>query len=338
MGSPTDADAAPREAAPREAAPREAAPREAAPREVVVRRLGSGKYSDVFLARCGQRRVAFKISYYRDSTLQAVRRRALRGDTHGALAAKKADAVAVSWEFSKFTQRLLDAVSPHFVVVFSSEDVDGLARRLRGLLRARLAALTAAQSLHTNVCFMEKFDSSLTAYLRAGTTDAVACGVVFQVVYTLAALQRLLPGFRHNDLSTNNVLVRAVPPWTGAYAINRRTYFVTVPVFVALADYDFLHVPGHATLSNERILGGRYPDMSAAPNPSYDVHLFLASVERCLRGQHVPRTHEFLRSLGLHASDRIHTVVPKLFPGVLVMHPYFDSLLKPRRATAAFAA
>lgn len=311
---------------------------EAAP-EVVITHLGSGKYSDVFSVRCGQRRVAMKISYYRDSTLQRVRRRALRGDLAGALAAKRADAVSVSWEFSKLTHSLLDSVSPHFVVVFTSEDVDGLAHRLRSLLRERLAALTSSQAKHTNVCFMERFDSSLTAYLRSGTAmaDATLCGVIFQVVYTLAALQKHLPGFRHNDLSTNNVLVRAVPAWTGAYTVNRQTYFVTVPVFVALADYDFVHVPATPRLTNERILGGRYPEMSSEPNPSYDVHLFLASVARCIKGQHAPRTHDFLASLGLHASDRLRAPVPKLFPRVLLLHSYFDALKKPRRAAAAFA-
>lgn len=278
-----------------------------------------------------------KISYYRDSTLRACAQKMLESDYRGALAAKRRDAVSVSHTFSQFTRRLLDVVSPHFVVVFSSEDCDGLAQRLKALLGARLATLTTAQATHTNVSFMERFDANLTAYLsKAHLSEATVCGAVFQVLYTLAALQKRLPGFRHNDLSTNNVLVRSVPAWHGAYSIGGKEFHTHMPVFLALSDYDFAHVPGHPTLSNERILGGKYPEMSAMPNPSYDAHLFLASVARCLArsGSAVPQARAFLASLGLQPADRLRKTLQHLVPATLVRHPYFLQLRRaPEPAT-----
>ena len=311
---------------------------------VLVRHLGSGKYSDVFSVRRGSRRLAMKISYYRDGTLSDVARRAMRGDLDGAAMARQRDAVCVASAFSRFTASISRTVSPHFVAVHVSRDCDGLAERLRPVLAARLRTLTEAQRRHNNVSFMDRFDANVTRYLLQGQiSDDVLCGVIFHIMYTLAALQKLLPGFRHNDLSTNNVLLRySPPPRPAVYQFESMQFATALPVFVALSDYDFTHVPGHPTLSNERILGGKYPHMTAGYNPAYDSHLFLKSVHRCLakrRGEHhrVPRTCRFLASLGLHAAaDRLDAPVARLVPSTLLRHPYFDSLRCARPAVAAY--
>jgi hypothetical protein len=306
---------------------------------LLIRHLGSGKYSDVFSVRAGSRRLAMKISYYRDGTLSDVARRALRGDLDGATAARQRDAVCVASAFARFTAGISRTVSPHFVAVHVSRDCDGLAERLRPLLAGRLRTLTEAQRRHNNVSFMERFDANVTRYLlRGDLSDGVLCGLIFQIVYTLAALQKLLPGFRHNDLSTNNVLLRYVPQQTVVYQFETSQFAVSLPILVALSDYDFTHVPGHRALSNERILGGKYPHMSAADNPSYDTHLFLKSVHRCLarRGdRHAPRTRAFLASLALRDQDRLAEPMPRLAPAALLRHAYFDTLRRPPRSHSA---
>ena len=312
--------------------------------EMSVRHIGSGKYGDVFSVRdaASGHSVAMKISYYRDCTLAGVARCARRGDISGALRAKKMDAVSVSSQFARLTAaRLLHTVSPHFVVMYEDMDCDRLAERLRHLLATRLSTLTPAQRRHTNVCFMERFDGSLTDWLlrTPHLGDAAMRGVTFQVLYTLAALQRALPGVRHNDLSTNNVLVRHVPQGVDAlYTCAGRRFRVSrVPVLVAMTDYDFVHVPGHAALSNERITGGKYPRMSASANPSYDAHLFLSSLRRCLRRRGVhgaPQAEQFLNSLQLSSEDRLVTPLPHCTPAILLRHAYF----RPLRAAAAVAA
>lgn len=307
-----------------------------------VRHLGSGRYGDVFSVRHDACCAAMKISYYRDATLRAVAQCVRRGDLRGALAAKTRDAVSVSANFAKFTSRLLSRISPHFVVFYADFDCDGLAEKLRRLVEGRLATLTPAQRRHTNVCFMERCDAAFTHFLtqHPGVTEAAVRHTVFQVLYTLACLQSLLPGFRHNDLSTNNVLVRYVPGGvTATYVIGGLAYRVSgVPVLVALADYDFVHVPNHASLTNERITGGLYPTMTGAPHPGYDAHFFLSSVARCLRrrAQPFPAFFGFAAAV-LTAPDRLAAPHDCCTPRRLLHHAYFRPLVAPA-ASAATAA
>ena len=304
-------------------------------RGVDLKHLGSGKYSDVFRVHMRRKptRLVMKVSYYRDATLCDVVKKLKAGDFDGALKSKRRDAIQVSHAFSRATAKLLDSVSPHFVVVYCQKDCMDFAPKLGPLLKQRLSQLTAFQRKFNNVCFMELFRSNLTTYLVTKKyTEATMKGIVFQVVYTLAALQRAFPGFRHNDLSTNNVLVRtlAKPPAL-AYVFDDSTYYVSVPVFVALSDYDFVHVPNHPDLSNERVLGGRYR-VDGRPNDSYDTHFFLKSVLKCIqrRTAEFPETVRFLYRARLKTEDRQNsTVMARLRPETLLKDPYFDSLKKP---------
>lgn len=302
----------------------------------VITHVGSGKYSDVFRVRSPRRRgsVMMKVSYYRDSTLCDFLKRFQRGDLAGAARAKNQDSIMVSSAFARLTARLLDSVSPHFVVVYCDADCKNFAPRLDALLRERLRSLSPMQKRFNNLCFMEPFDSNLTKYLLRGRyAEAQLRAMVFQVLYTLAALQRLLPGFRHNDLSTNNVLVKrlgaaglsasyTLPGGRGTFVVRR------VPVLVALSDYDFLHVPNTRALSNERVTGGKYR-VNGARNASYDTHFFLKSVGKCL-AKRSPRafgaTRAFLRSLPLRAEDRQDTEIPGLDPLTVLGHAYFSPL------------
>ena len=322
-------------------------------RGVGLTHLGSGKYSDVFRVHARKpTRLVMKVSYYRDATLCDVVKKLKAGDANGALESKRRDAIQVSHAFSRVTSALLDSVSPHFVVVYCQKDCMDFAPKLGPLLKQRLTQLTAFQRKFNNVCFMELFRTNLTAYLVTKKyTETTLKGIVFQVVYTLAALQRALPGFRHNDLSTNNILVRtlakppalaytvttnsppsgALPPTAPPGVESSTTYYVSVPVFVALSDYDFVHVPKHPELSNERVLGGRYR-VDGRPNDSYDTHFFLKSVLKCIqrRTAEFPETVRFLYRARLKTEDRQNsTVMARLRPETLLKDPYFDSLKMP---------
>jgi hypothetical protein len=320
------------------------------PVDLVVRKLGSGKYSDVFaveIQHATRGKVAMKVMFYRDSTLCRAARAALQGDVQAAVRIKRHDAVSVSREFSRLSQDWLHAVSPHFVIVYVCEDVDGVADRFGHVLGHRLKTLTPLQRKHTNVSFMEMFDANMTTALARGlASEAAVRQLLFQVLYTLAALQRILPGFRHNDLSTNNVLVRHTRPWTARYSY-RGTVFVLagVPMFAAMADYDFIHVPGHSLLCNERITGGRYPGIGPSVNPSYDAHVFLKSVSRAIAPSagRYPHLERFLKSLELMpvARPTDDDVMPRLVPATLLAHTYFEGLRErhasPQAAEAFFS-
>ena len=311
----------------------------------VIRHLGSGKYSDVFKVRpaAGRGRgVVMKVSYYRDDTLCNFIKRAKAGDIRGALRAKKLDSIQVSNNFARVTAGLLDSVSPHFVVVYCDRDCKSFAPRLRALLPERLKTLTPFQKRYNNVCFMEVFDTDLTKYLQFQKYDENTLRtIVFQVVYTLAALQKRFPGFRHNDLSTNNVLLkklRAAPVLS--YSFGGNTFYTAAPVLAALSDYDFTHVPNHPELSNERVMFGKYR-VDGRPNDSYDTHFFLKSVMKCIqrRTKEFPATWAFLNRLRMRQEDRQNnTVFARLRPAALLRDAYFAPLKAPRAGAAVSAS
>lgn len=311
----------------------------------VLTPLGSGKYSDVFkFQRGADRPLVMKISYYRDDTLCAFLQRLKKGDVKGALAAKRKDAIQVSSAFSRIAKRLMQGVSPHFVLVYCDQDCKAFAPRLGPLLRERLKALSPVQQKYNNVCFMEMFDDNMTRFLNEKRYDETALrAMVFQVLYTLAALQKVFPGFRHNDLSTNNVLVKKLSrPTLVSYTFGGKTYYVNVAEFAALSDYDFTHVPKHPYLSNERVLSGKYK-VDGRRNDSYDAHFFLKSVLKCIqrRADEFPRTVDFLKRLRMRQEDRQNaTVMRRLAPAALLGDPYFEPLARrpAGRPAAAYKA
>lgn len=301
--------------------------------------VGSGKYSDCFRVTAGNKSVIMKLSYYRDATIDAIANRLRRNDIPGARAARALDSIKVSSEFGKLTNQLVKSgVSPHFVFVYYDTDCTDLAARLKSLLADRLKTATPAQMRWNNVAFMEPFSTNMTKWLRGfkSVNNESIRGTVFQVLYTLAALQKNFPGFRHNDLSTNNVLVKKLRRgMTGTYATPHGTYAIKgLPVFAALSDYDFTHVPTVPSLHNERVMGGRYR-VSARENNSYDTHFFLKSVGKCTRNAPF---HAFLKTLPLHKEDRTEGIhIPALDPANLLRHPYFAPLLEsPYSGTAGY--
>lgn len=307
----------------------------ATPATAHLQHVGSGKYSDVFKVRTTRASppVMMKLSYYRDDTVCKVIERVEKGDVRGAMRFKRRDAIQVGAAFSRFAAGLLGGVSPHFVVVFCNRDCPGFARKLQPLLTGRYHDLSPHQRRFNNVCFMEAFHTNLTKWLVTATYDeAVLRGIVFQVLYTLAAVQKRLPGFRHNDLSTNNVLVKRLraPPLLAYVAGGGKTWYVRVPVLVALSDYDFTNVPGHPTLTNERVYSGKYR-VDGRRNDSYDAHFFLKSVLKCIlrRTADFPDTMAFLHRLKLKQEDRQNAAfMARLVPSTLLADAYFAPLTK----------
>ena len=296
--------------------------------------IGSGRYSDVFKVSSGRKSVIMKLSYYRDNTLCDFVSKLRNGDSEGARKAKNKDSIMVSAAFANATNALIiKKASPHFVFVYCHADCRNMAPRLQSLLKDRIKTSTKIQLKYNNACFMEQYTSDMTKWLRGHSTtvtdDTVRAGL-FGVLYTLAVLQKAYPGFRHNDLSTNNVLVKRLrKPAKIGYVFNGVRYFASTPVFVAISDYDFTHVPNHPTLQNERVAGGKYR-VTETPNKTYDTHFFLKSVLKSLTAKKsniLPATRAFLKSLPLQTEDRLDTrEIPGLEPEVLLANPYFTKL------------
>ena len=309
---------------------------------MIVRELGRGKYSDCFKvteagaeAGAGARAVAVKVSYYDGTTLAAFARHARHGDLGAATSALDRDSISVAMAMAQVAGEMKRrGVSPHVVRVYCGADADRLSSRMGPLLSARLPRLGPEQARRCHVCVMELFGCTMTAVASDGrvANDDMVRDLIFQVVYTLACLQRLVPGFRHNDLSSNNVLVRRRKSGPGSchasYDFEGTVYVTHTPYFAALSDFDFTHARGQPELSNERVLRGTY-GIGAEDNASYDTHLYLRSLRSGLMKS--PRrfreTLRFLHALPFTPGRlRPERESPDLVPRRLLRHPYFAPL------------
>lgn len=309
---------------------------------MIIQELGKGKYSDCFKVSSGTHALALKLSYYRESTIRAYVRHSQHGDMNAAQQAKDHDAISVSMAMSEVGKQMRrHRVSPHIVRVFCEADIRHLPIRLRPMLSHRLPILSPQQTKHAHVCLMELFACNMTSFAKSAyATDATLRCVLFQVIYTLACLQKLFPGFRHNDLSTNNILIRRRrPPTPTRYAFGNIAFEISCPFMAAISDFDFTHVSGHGLLSNERVLSGKYR-IIADHNPSYDIHFLLKTLVPLLgsHAQQAQRTIKFIHSLSLDPSrERSCAVRPHLVPATLLLHEYFAPLRRADGGAVSYA-
>ncbi len=105
--------------------------------------------------------------------------------------------------------------------------------------------------------------------------------ILFQVLFTLAQLQERLPGFRHNDLKTLNIMLIENNSGVGvSYQDGSTTWHMTAPFHVHIIDFGLTQAPH---LSNEAVENGDYDLAGIVDNGStiYDMHtLFL-----CILGE-----------------------------------------------------
>lgn len=297
--------------------------------DISLKQIGTGKYSDIFAVHRGDDSFAMKISYYTEDTIEKFIKKKRYGDLEGAKREKEQDSILVSEKFSKVTAVLLDKkITPHFVRVFEEQDVKNFAAKIPGLEK-RLNNLTTYQRMYNHVAFMDLFDTDLTRLLTHKVLDDNEIKIViFQILYTIAAAQHTLPNFRHNDLSTNNVLVRNNrKKMTFRYDVDGMVFYTPTKYAVAVTDYDFVHVPSIKILNNRRVMSGNYK-VSEENNISYDVHLFIKSVHKCFTKAYSTdtETHKFLNSLETFTDDRHPHEIPSLDPRKILKHKYFDSL------------
>jgi hypothetical protein len=299
--------------------------------DISLKQIGTGKYSDIFAVHRGGDSFAMKISYYTEDTIDKFIKKKRYGDLEGAKREKEQDSILVSEKFSKVTAVLLGKkITPHFIRVFEEQDVKNFAAKIPGLEK-RLKNLSTYQRMYNHVAFMDLFDTDLTHLLTRKVLDENEIKVcIFQIIYTIAATQNALPGFRHNDLSTNNVLIRNNRKREiFRYDVDGMVFYTSSKYSVAVTDYDFVHIPSVKILNNRRVMSGNYK-VSGDNNVSYDVHLFIKSVFKCFTKAYEKTpdtdTHRFLESLETFVDDRHPHEIPSLNPRKMLKHRYFDSL------------
>lgn len=101
--------------------------------------------------------------------------------------------------------------------------------------------------------------------------------IFFQIISVLAIIQNKYPGFRHNDLKANNILIHHVLNKTESveHTINYYKYIVpTIGYQIKLWDFDFACIPG--IVNNQKVSDKWTTELNINPvqNRYYDIHYF----------------------------------------------------------------
>ena len=120
--------------------------------------------------------------------------------------------------------------------------------------------------------------------------------VIFQVMFTLHAIQSIYPAWRHNDLRTDNVFLDKVEKKDYYYQIDGKYYKIHTNMFAKISDFGHSNLPG--IIDNNLLIPEKEiqkdkktkkekevylwnPEgygMRANENKYYDMHTFLNSV------------------------------------------------------------
>jgi serine/threonine protein kinase len=121
----------------------------------------------------------------------------------------------------------------------------------------------------------------------------------FQILSVLAIIQTKYPGFRHNDLKPNNILIHKRNVNTErnkrvTYIINNKSYYLPKMQYqLKLWDFDFACIPG--VIENEKVNTEWTSSINVNPvqNRYYDVHYFfntfLGFFSEQIKDGHIPK-------------------------------------------------
>lgn len=258
-------------------------------------------------------------------------------------------------------------VSPHFVYLFFESDCKKMTEKMPADEGSdgepKYLCNNELGRTYNNVSFIERFTTDLSKLIMEGTiTEAELKCVIFQVIYSLCAIQHYIPDFRHNDLSCANVLVKILnQPKTNhcyGYKVYDKKFFVPKAdcrVFAAVYDFDLsyansrvLHVSEkHAELDlrNDIIRTkhfSKHPQedvrklMVPLYNPSFDVHYFLWTLAWYIQKGNkasYPNIQNWIVSLGVIPNLQVDVgkiprytpqIVTKLIPVNTLASPFFE--------------
>lgn len=109
--------------------------------------------------------------------------------------------------------------------------------------------------------------------------------LMFQIISVLAIIQNKYPGFRHNDMKANNLLVHKIDMNKDntkfKYKINGQIYIVpNIGVMIKLWDFDFACIPG--IVDNSKVDAEWTDKINIKPeqNRYYDIHYFFNTLTK----------------------------------------------------------
>ena len=109
--------------------------------------------------------------------------------------------------------------------------------------------------------------------------------ILFQIISALAVIQAKYPGFRHNDLKANNILIQNIESRNKnnkfKYKINNQVYILpNIGVQIKLWDFDFACIEG--VVDNTKV-NAEWTDkinVNCKKNRYYDIHYFFNTLVR----------------------------------------------------------
>lgn len=138
----------------------------------------------------------------------------------------------------------------------------------------------SAQVLIVEFCEQGDLTRVIKHHLDTDTmTPDLMSVLYFQMVYTLAHIQRIIPNFRHNDCTTNNWLVQTDENYDAAherfyaYHFDKRVYLIPViPYQLKLWDFGMSNITGEMENLEIKVMENNNFGYRNTPNQSYDLH------------------------------------------------------------------
>ena len=124
--------------------------------------------------------------------------------------------------------------------------------------------------------------------------------ILFQIIFTLATIQKMYPNFKHNDLKSNNILMyKLISDDTDnrtkviEYKYSNQKFLVfNIHAMCAIWDFDFATIQG--LVDNNKITNTKWANnlfINDTPNLYSDLHYFMNSL-----GAHLPEFEKLIPS------------------------------------------
>lgn len=352
-----------------------------------ARPLGSGTYNDTFVITVfdeldHRHEIVMRVSYYDIKVLNEVLSKVdgsvsiLKGSNHAtggrrhliaqdaledALYQSRMDPVKVKNYYSMLCKLLIESQTcPYYVHMFHYQDYKDFLNLIKHLIPEK--RMLSPQQMFTNISFHELYHGNLLQLLKQQRLSSMQLkAVVFQILFAILCLQHYLPGFRHNDVSLSNILIKFASATEDnknghVYKIYGTTYLVPfVGVCAALWDFDLAHAPGRIvtlgkvnassfngghglSMRNHVIVNNRFAlytkdksvqNINNTFNPSFDTYFFFSELQRALKslsGAYLD-VATFLGSFdALRQPKEAYTseVHPELVPINIINHVFFN--------------
>jgi hypothetical protein len=100
--------------------------------------------------------------------------------------------------------------------------------------------------------------------------------ILFQVLHVNLVLQKMYPGFRHNDMHLGNIIIeRQDGNNVYVYSVGKNKYYIQGSLIAKLMDFDWANLPGTLEDDNIKLDDFDKYGRTAQENEKYDIHHFL---------------------------------------------------------------